>query len=73
MRLKIRWLIADLLNRLPGQCWGDLVTWALETPSARKRRGNARHPWRPVTRICRNDLAQSRDGACYCGKLRRQP
>lgn len=56
---RLRWAIARLLNRLPGQCWADLVDWTL---------GYQRSPWSPQ-RSCRADLA--RRGACYCGKLRR--
>ena len=57
----IRWRIAYLLNRLPGQCWADLVEWVLYP---RGRRG----PWSPIRPGCRADLARGRD--CYCGKLR---
>jgi hypothetical protein len=60
-----RWRVADLLNRLPGQCWSDLVMWAL-----REHRGEpgSRSPWSPATWACRQDLA--RNGTCYCGKIR---
>lgn len=55
-----RWRIAALLNRLPGQCWTELVTWALGWRGL--------NPWSPIDRTCRTDLA--RNGECYCGKLR---
>jgi len=67
-RAKFRWRIAVLMNRLPGQCWADLVTWAIDTPRTRKILGNPRHPWRPVTSTCRSDAAGN--DACYCGKIR---
>ena len=58
---KLRLRIAHLLDKLPGQCWADLVWWAL-------RRSDYRNPWSPIGPSCRGDLA--RNGACYCGKLR---
>lgn len=57
---RLRWWVAGHLNRLPGQCWTDLVTWALGW--------NHGLPWRPVTSTCRQDCALN--GSCYCGKLR---
>jgi len=27
---RLRWRIARTVNRLPGQCWSDLVMWALK-------------------------------------------
>lgn len=62
MRERLRWMIASQLNRLPGQCWADLVTWALGwTP---------RWPVsQPVSGGCRVDM--ERNGCCYCGKLQR--
>lgn len=59
---RTRWRIADLLNRLPGQCWADLATWALYGPEPGRR-----WPWAPNTPGCREDAA--RTGCCYCGKL----
>ncbi len=56
-----RWRIAGLLNRLPGQCWADLVSWAL--PGR-----DSRNPWSPIDSMCRRDFASN--GSCYCGKLR---
>lgn len=55
----MRWKIAALMNRLPGQCWADLVAFAL---------GDRRSPWQPVTWMCEKDMR--RTGTCYCGKLR---
>lgn len=55
----LRWRIAAALNLLRGQCWANLVDWAL---------GRKWWPWSPVDRICRSDAAQN--GTCYCGKLR---
>jgi len=63
---RIRWRIAYLLNRLPGQCWADLATWAGQYGPE-----PIRNPWSPIDRggrLCREDLI--RCGACYCGKLR---
>ena len=59
---RLRWWIATQLNRLPGQCWTDLVCWALGW-EARERRG----PWSPAG-ACRRGIAEC--GTCYCGKLR---
>lgn len=56
---KLRWWLATQLNRLPGQCWAELVGWAM---------GDRRSPWCPIDRVCRDD--QARTGFCYCGKLR---
>jgi len=52
-----RWRLAILLDRIPGMCWADLVTWAL---------GWRRNPWARRTSACRADEARS--GCCYCGK-----
>lgn len=63
MNAKLRWWVVSQLNRLPGQCWTDLVLWALGSDRAL--------PWSPIGSACRTDLA--RTGACYCHKLRQQP
>jgi len=55
---RLRWRIAMLLDKLPGQCWADLVGFALDGGS----------PWQPQGYSCRKDLNDV--GACYCGKLR---
>jgi hypothetical protein len=57
-RMPVRWQVAHLMNRLPGQCWTGLVSFAL---------GWRDSPWQPVTRACRGG---SETGTCYCGKLR---
>lgn len=63
---KWKWWVAGLLDKLPGQCWADLVGWVY-----RNRRDDpdwrSDIPWRPI-RTCREDFA--RVGSCYCGKLR---
>jgi hypothetical protein len=58
---KTRWRIAVAMNKLPRQCWADLVSWALG--------GRDKTPWRPIGQGCHKDLAQN--GRCYCGKLQR--
>lgn len=62
MRERLRWRIAELLNRLPGQCWADLVSWA---------QGSAfyKRPWQPRSPGCTDGAV--RQGRCYCGKLGR--
>jgi hypothetical protein len=57
---RLRWRIAELLNRLPGQCWTNLVMWA-------NRSTDQRIPWQPIDWACRADAA--RNGACWCGKF----
>jgi len=52
-----RWRLAILLDRIPGMCWADLVTWAL---------GWRRNPWARRTSVCRAD--EARNGCCYCGR-----
>ncbi|MBQ1061312.1 hypothetical protein [Micromonospora sp. C41] len=68
MKQRLRWRIAGLIDRLPGQCWSGLVDWVLyrwrDDPDLRSAL-----PWRPVSDMCRRDVA--RCGYCYCGKLRR--
>jgi hypothetical protein len=66
LRMKIRWRIAGLVDRLPGQCWSDLVDWAMRDRRDDPGRG-IDLPWKPMGN-CRRDAA--RVGACYCGKLR---
>ena len=63
MNAKLRWKIANLLNRLPGQCWSGLASWAANGGV----RGN-RWPWKPIDDLCRRDAA--RCGECVCMKLR---
>ena len=75
---KLRWNIADQLNRFPGTCWADLVSWV--SPGRRRRSerqrfirtrrdGQTAGLLRMVgTGDCRADAA--RTGTCYCGKFR---
>jgi hypothetical protein len=60
---KSRWWIATQMDRLPGQCWADLVSWALSWDGGEKRA-----LWSPQGAMCRRDAAEC--GTCYCGKLR---
>lgn len=67
-----RWRVAALADKLPGQCWADLVSWALrhheddhDTPFWDAVR---RVPLRRQTDSCRSDFA--RNGVCYCARLR---
>lgn len=62
---RLRWKIARLMDKLPGQCWTDLVCWVLYR---RRFEGGIREvlPWRPVQPSC----LQPADERCYCGKLR---
>lgn len=53
-----RWKAANLLNRLPGMCWSQLVDWALGTVRLRETRQSD---------VCRSDAA--RCGTCYCGTI----
>jgi hypothetical protein len=69
---KLRWRIVHVVDKLPGQCWSRLADWAGRwfdpDPDSRLPYGL---PWRPQDWMCRQDAA--RCGACYCGKLRREP
>ena len=58
---RIRWWIANQIDRLPGQCWTELAMYGL---------GYRRWPWSPISSTCRADA--ERCGACYCGKLKRR-
>jgi hypothetical protein len=63
----LRWHLAAFANRLDGQCWADLVSWALDGRG--KRRRYNRLPFQPRTPMCSQDAV--RNGCCYCGKLTR--
>jgi hypothetical protein len=66
---RLRWKIVDLVARLlPGQCWAQLVSWALDGPRHERRMGRGALPWRPIGYSCRSELP--RTGTCYCGALR---
>ena len=64
---RLRWRVAYLLDHLPGQCWSNLVDWALTDRKARRKLGK---PWWPrrMDGMCRSDAALN--GACYCGRLK---
>lgn len=64
---RMRWRIAHLLNKLPGQCRAGLVSWALDGPAASRRRGDNPLPWSPITDTCRQ-ISPPND-RCYCGKI----
>lgn len=56
---RLRWRIAELIGRLPGQCWAEVADWPL---------GRRRVPWAPSGAACRTSAAKC--GACWCGKYR---
>jgi hypothetical protein len=67
---KLRWKIADLVNRVfhRRQCWADLVTWAMHDRKRDPGAGLAYNlPWRPIEETCFKDA--ERAGRCYCGKV----
>lgn len=68
---RLKWRVAYLLDRLPGQCWADWVSWVYRDGRGwrEERYWRAYAPWWPMGATCREDFA--RTGACYCGKLRR--
>ena len=67
-----RWRVAALADKLPGQCWANLVGWAQRTheddPDTPWNDLVRRLPSRPMDDVCRSD--RDRNGTCYCGKLR---
>lgn len=64
-RERLRWRIADLVARIPGQCWAGLAEWAL---GSRYLSAERRVPWARQSAMCREGVA--RNGCCYCGTLR---
>ncbi len=64
---RARWRIVELVDKLPGQCWTDLVMWAIDGPQECRRRGGNPLPWRPVTNSCR--AFSPPNDRCYCGKI----
>lgn len=58
---KPRWFIAYHLDRLRGQCWVDLVSWAVDGVRMRGLPATSSERCREEARSC---------GACYCGKFR---
>lgn len=60
-RQRLRWRVALLADKLPRQCWANLVDWVLRNDTGYR----TRLPWRPDDGTCRKDPA-----GCYCGKWR---
>jgi hypothetical protein len=62
----LRWRVAKLMDKVPGQCWSSLADWAGDWKDYDRdnRRGL---PWRPQDWACRRDA--QRVGSCYCNKL----
>jgi hypothetical protein len=60
---KGRWRVAGWVDRLPGTCWSDLVSWALRYDGYRlwARRGPYCKPGSPEFEW---------RGGCYCGKYK---
>jgi hypothetical protein len=67
-----RWRVAQVMDKLPRQCWSSLVEWAL-----RRHEDDPDTPWNDLVRRmplrrqdewCRSDALRS--GACYCAKVR---
>lgn len=56
----LRWKIIMVLDKFPGLCWADLVTWA-----------NYKEPWRELFDMGRGGKECCRD-IPYCGKCGRQ-
>lgn len=63
---KARWRIAMYRDRSAGQCWADLVDWALRD-SKDDPDLISDLPNRPIGEMCRRDALAC--GRCYCGKL----
>lgn len=60
-----RWTVARWLDKLPGQCWAELVGWV--QPWSSRRRVS---PWSPVGPSCLSDApADDPTWRCYCGKV----
>lgn len=55
-----RWWLIRQVDRLPGQCWADLVDFGLD---------RSIYPWAPRLAICAQDAQNC--GTCYCGKVAR--
>lgn len=58
---KARWTVARWLDRLPGMCWAQLVSWVYTDEPLR----NTRQTNNGVD--CRTDA--ERCGVCYCGRI----
>lgn len=63
-RHKWRWDLAWWLNKLPGVCWANLVSWALGHRAIFNRFGDGDIR---QDSICRLDADAC--GRCYCGKI----
>lgn len=67
-----RWRVAQIMDKLPRQCWSDLVEWALrrheDDPDTPWNDLVRRAPFRRQTDGCREDAL--RNGSCYCAKVR---
>jgi hypothetical protein len=62
---RLRWWIADVLNRSKRTCWADLVTWALDGRNIEG--GRLPQPFRSAAQCA----AEAKTcGGCYCGKFR---
>lgn len=59
---RVRWRVANLLNRLHRTCWTDLASWANGTPT------EGRTPL-DLTAVTECRRAAARSGSCYCGKF----
>lgn len=66
-RCRVRWPIAETLNRLDSQCWADLVEWALRRDAGDWWADN-KLPSKGGER-CRAESLTHRDHTCYCGKF----
>lgn len=68
---RLRWRIANLVDKIPGQCWSDLAEWAGRWTGADDPDHTYGLPWRPQGRTC--GLDANRAGSCYCGKIQAEP
>lgn len=57
---KARWRVAAWLDRLPGMCWAQLVSWVLFDTRLRDTRQTYGSGCRPDAERC---------GVCYCGRI----
>lgn len=62
---RVRWAVASHLNRIPGTCWANLVSWALHRGPLLDRHGDGDIRQNST---CRKDAADN--GSCYCAKIR---
>jgi hypothetical protein len=67
-----RWRVINLIGKLPGQCWADLVTWAQDGNREAVERADSWRgalPWAP-NQGCGSGPDFERNCVCYCGKVR---